>query len=216
MSEYPLLVATRSPDKLREIRQILAAVRGLAVLGLDDAGIAESAEEDGLERFDTFEANAAAKSQHFATRSGLLCLADDSGLCVDALGGAPGVRSKRFSGRADLKGAALDAANNRRLLDRLGGVPAAVRTARYVCAVALTSADGFTRVFRGECEGILLDRARGNGGFGYDPFFYLSEEGATFGELPAERKNERSHRARAVREAIPAICDALDQPRIVH
>jgi XTP/dITP diphosphohydrolase len=210
MKNNVLLVATRSPDKLREIRQILADLPGVEILGLHEAGIPEQPEEDALEQHSGFEDNALAKARFFAARSGLLTLADDSGLCVDALDGAPGVWSKRFCGRVDLSGAALDVANNELLVRRLEGVEPDERTAHYVCAVALVDPTGSTSVYRGTCEGIILDAQRGSGGFGYDPLFFLPSEDATFGELPPERKNELSHRARAVRSAAPAIAAALD------
>lgn len=201
MTEGPLLVATRSADKLREIAEILASFPALRIIGLREAGVEERPEEEGIECFETFEENALAKARYFSARSGLPTLADDSGLCVDALGGAPGVYSRRFSGRTDLKGTDLDGANNALLLEKLAGVPESRRTASYVCAVALVLADGEERVFRGTCGGVVLPAERGAGGFGYDPLFYIPEEGATFGELPSERKNAMSHRGRAVRSA---------------
>lgn len=212
MSPPTLLVATRSPDKLREIRQILGAPGDLRVRGLDEVSIVESAEEEGLEAFATFEENALAKARYFARRSGLLTLADDSGLCVDALDGAPGVRSKRFSGRHELRGAELDRANNQLLLARLLDVPLARRTARYVCAVALVDPRDGEVVHRATCEGIILPEPRGSGGFGYDPLFFLPSENATFGELSPERKNEFSHRAKAVRMARESLLRGLDRP----
>ena len=197
-----LVVATRSPDKLREIQQILGPAEGVRLRTLAEVGIAESEAEEGIEVYDTFEANALAKARFFAELVDAMVLADDSGLCVDALGGEPGVRSKRFSGRTDLRGVELDAANNRLLLQRLAGVPAEQRSARYVCAVALVEPQsGWEEVARGECEGAILDEARGTGGFGYDPLFYLPSEGRTFGEVDPQVKNRLSHRARAVRAA---------------
>jgi XTP/dITP diphosphohydrolase len=202
MSRPRLLIATRSADKLREIRELFDAL-GLELEPIDliEAGVAPAPEEDDLEHFATFEENALAKARYFAERTGLPTLADDSGLWVDALGGAPGVHSKRFSGRADLSGAALDAANNQLLLERLHGVPAPERTARYRCAVALARPGGKELVFEGACEGLILEAPRGSGGFGYDPLFYLPSKGATFGELRPEEKNRLSHRARAVEAA---------------
>ncbi|HEX2094720.1 MAG TPA: RdgB/HAM1 family non-canonical purine NTP pyrophosphatase [Longimicrobiaceae bacterium] len=205
-----LLVATRSAHKLREIRQILALYPEIEPIDLTDAGIPESPDEDAIEAFETFEENAMAKARFFATRSGLPVLADDSGLCVDALGGAPGVRSKRFSGRTDLKGAELDRANNALLLERLAGVSEEQRTARYVCAAAVVFPHGVEEVFRGTCEGIILTEPRGAGGFGYDPLFYLPDEGATFGEVAPERKDRVSHRGRAVRAAGEWLVKGVD------
>lgn len=196
-----VVVATRSADKLREIRQVLSAYPGVRVVGLEEAGVPESPEEEGIEAFSTFEENALAKARWFAARTGLPTLADDSGLSVDALEGAPGVWSKRFSGRSELRGAELDRANNRALLERLEGVPEERRTARYVCVAAVVLPDGTERLFRGECEGVILPAARGEGGFGYDPLFLVPEAGRTFGELDAEEKNRRSHRGKAFRAA---------------
>lgn len=200
-----LVVATRSANKLREIREILRDLPDLSLVDLDGAGVPETPDEEAVEAFDTFRENALAKARYFAERTGRPVLADDSGLCVDALGGAPGVRSKRFSGRAELSGAALDQANNELLVRSLEGVPAEVRTARYVCVVALADPAGREATYEGRCEGVILEAPRGAGGFGYDPLFYLPEEGATFGELPAERKNEISHRARVVAAAAAAL-----------
>jgi XTP/dITP diphosphohydrolase len=205
-----VLAATRSADKLREIRQILASYTGLEVIDLHEAGIPESPDEDALEAFDSFEENALAKARYFAARSALPVLADDSGLCVDALGGAPGVRSKRFSGRSDLRGAELDRANNALLLERLAGIPAAERTGRYVCAAALVLPGGRERVSIGTCEGVVLAAPRGSGGFGYDPLFLVPEAGATFGELSPGDKDRLSHRGRAVRAAGEWLARALD------
>jgi XTP/dITP diphosphohydrolase len=190
-----LLVATRNPGKVREIRGILAAYPELEIEGLE--GIEETAEEDALEIFDTFEENALAKARYFARLTGRLTLADDSGICVDALGGAPGVRSRRFAPGPDLRGAAQDEANNTYLLQQLAGMAEPGRTARYVCAAALAGV--VEAVFLGECTGVVLEEPRGAGGFGYDPLFYIPAEGCTFGELPPDRKNEISHRGRAVR-----------------
>lgn len=171
------------------------AAAGVDVLDLDAAGIEEAPEEDGLERFDTFEANALAKARYFHERSGLVTVADDSGLEVAALGGAPGVRSKRWSGRSDLAGAALDAANNACLEARLEGVPD--RRARYVCVAALVSPAG-ELIVRGEVAGALCQAPRGSAGFGYDPYFVPDGGGGrTFAELTRGEKEALSHRGRA-------------------
>jgi XTP/dITP diphosphohydrolase len=197
-----VVVATRSADKLREIRQMLAEVDGLEVVDLEGAGVEERPEEAGVEIHDTFRGNALAKARYYSRRSGELTLADDSGLCVDALDGGPGVLSKRFSGRSDLSGVALDEANNALLLERLADVPPDGREAHYVCAIALVDPrTGREEIVEGECHGVVLDAPRGSGGFGYDPLFFLPVDGATFGELPPARKNRVSHRAGAVRAA---------------
>lgn len=193
-----LVVATRSEHKLQEIRQLLADVPDLHLVDLEEVGVAETETEDGIEVHDTFSANALAKARFFAPLVRAPVLADDSGLCVDALDGAPGVRSKRFSGRHDLRGAELDRANNELLLARLRSVPPERRTARFACAVALASPDGRDAVFIGRCEGRILDSPRGDSGFGYDPLFFSIELGATFAEAAPDDKNRVSHRARAI------------------
>ena len=197
MSE-PYLLATRSLGKLHELRPMFSAA-GLEVIDLDTAGIPESADEAGLEEFDTFEENALSKANYFRTKSGLVTIADDSGLEVQALGGAPGVRTKRWSGRTDLEGRALDAANNEFLLAKLGS--SVERRARYVCVAALVDDDGH-RTFRGETEGEILESPRGEGGFGYDPLFLSSDLGITFAEAERAAKERTSHRGRAFSQLI--------------
>jgi len=196
-----LLIATRSAGKLRELRELFRGV-GIAVVDLAEAGIAEAAEEDDLEQAETFEENALAKARYFARRAHRAVVADDSGLEVDALGGRPGVRSKRWSGRPDLSGVALDEANNARLLDALRGMTN--RAARYVCVAAFV--DGTEELAcRGTSSGVVLDRPRGSGGFGYDPYFLSDELGKTFGEAGVEEKERVSHRGRAFRALIAAL-----------
>ena len=197
MSE-PYLLATRSLGKLSELRPMFSAA-GLDVIDLDAAGIAESADEAGLEEFETFEENALSKAKYFRARSGLVTIADDSGLEVQALGGAPGVRTKRWSGRTDLEGRALDVANNEFLLRKLES--SADRRARYVCVAALVDGSG-DRTFRGETEGEILDAPRGDGGFGYDPLFLSSDLGITFAEAERAVKERSSHRGRAFSQLI--------------
>jgi XTP/dITP diphosphohydrolase len=180
---------------------MLAEFSGFSLLTLADLPLPASPDEDGLEAFSTFAENALAKARYFAGRTGMLTLADDSGLCVDALAGAPGVRSKRFSGRSDLEGDRLDEANNQLLLQRLTEVPPGERPARYVCAAAIVDPNGGEAIFEGTCAGEILQAPVGEGGFGYDPLFFVPEEGATFGEMTPERKNVVSHRACAMRLA---------------
>lgn len=199
-----LLVATRNAGKVREVRDILAGYPQLELAGLEDLGVPESPDEDAVEAFETFEENALAKARYYAAITGTLTLADDSGICVDALGGAPGVRSRRFAGEVETRGTSQDEANNRHLLRLLAEVPPEARTARYVCAAALAG-EGWDEVFVGTCDGVVLNGPRGTGGFGYDPLFWMPEEGMTFGELPAGRKSEVSHRGRAVRAAAAAL-----------
>lgn len=195
-----LLVATRSRHKLVEIRRILADVPRLEVLDLEAAGIPRSEDEEGLEPYETFEENARSKAGYFRRKSGVATVADDSGLVVDAVDGAPGVRSKRFAPGNDLTGEERDRANNEHLVQLLADVPLEERTARFVCVAALDLGDERVEFFRGEAPGLILDRPRGRGGFGYDPYFYDRELGKTFAELSPREKNRRSHRGRAFRE----------------
>ena len=198
-----LLLATRSEGKLRELRPLFAAA-GIAVIDLREAGVAERAEEAAIERFETFEENAVAKAQYFLERTGFATLADDSGLEVAALHGAPGVRSKRWSGRDDLAGQALDDANNAALLSALVGTPD--RRARYVCAAAYAD-QGRSIVVRGEASGRIVEAPRGEQGFGYDPFFLSDELGTTFGQATREQKEAVSHRGRAFHMLVAAMRD---------
>lgn len=193
-----LVVATRSAHKLAEIKAILVGVPDVRVLGLDEAGVAETPEEDDLEPFETFEENALSKARHFFRRTGRPTVADDSGLEVEALGWGPGVRTKRFAPAQHLEGEALDRANVAHLLERLGGLAPERRRARYVCVAALVTEDG-ERVFRGEARGWILDQRKGTGGFGYDPVFVDPELGVTFAELEPAEKDARSHRGKAFR-----------------
>lgn len=178
------------------------AARGFEVLDLTEAGIVEDPAEDALEVYESFEENALAKGRYFFGLSGVPVVADDSGIEVAALGGQPGVRSKRWSERPDLSGQALDDENNRLLLSRLAG--AADRRARYVCAAAFVSAAGEV-VRRGEVTGRITVDPRGVNGFGYDPYFESDELGCTFGEASMAEKARVSHRARAFSALIGAI-----------
>ena len=201
MSGPRLLVATRSEHKLAEIRE-LAGVPNLELLSLLDIGLRPTPEEDGIECHDTFEANAEAKAEYFWELTGLPTLADDSGLCVDALDGGPGVRTKRFAPRKLATELGRDAANNRYLLERLDGVAPGERGAHYVCALAVAAGDDRI-VVRGQVDGRIALEERGSGGFGYDPLFIVPEHDRTFGELPVEAKATLSHRARAVEALRP-------------
>jgi XTP/dITP diphosphohydrolase len=196
-----LLLATRSEGKLRELRPMFEAA-GLAVADLRDAALPASPDEDAVESFDTFEANALAKARYFFALTGRPTVADDSGLAVTALDGKPGVRSKRWSGRSDLSGQALDDANNARLLDELRDLQSPA--ARYVCAAAYC--DGAREVVtRGETTGSIVREPHGAHGFGYDPYFFSDELGATFGESSRESKEGVSHRGRAFRALIERL-----------
>jgi len=208
-----ILLATRSSGKLRELSEILRDF-DLNVVDLGGAGIPVSAAENDIESFPTFEENALSKARYFFARSdGMPTLADDSGVVVDALGGAPGVLSKRFSGRSDLGGTELDAANNAKLMSELArmnaecfarGEGSVVRTARYVCVAAFVGSEGeMTR--EGKIEGRIIEYPRGAGGFGYDPYFESPELEGTFAEADWSLKSRVSHRGRAFRSLLPAL-----------
>jgi XTP/dITP diphosphohydrolase len=199
----PWVLATRNAGKLRELRALFAGA-GIDVIDLTEAGIDETPEEELIEAHSTFEENAVAKARYFAARAGgRVVVADDSGLEVLALGGEPGVRSKRWSRRVDLDGPALDAANNALLLQRLRGE--VDRRARFVC-VAAWCAGNDTVVARGEVAGTIVDRPSGGHGFGYDPHFLATELGVTLGDATVAAKQAVSHRGRAFMR----LLDALD------
>lgn len=199
-----LLVATRSAGKQQEVRQLLDGT-GVELTFPAESGIPDSAEERALELHPTFEANARAKAEYFARRTGLPTVADDSGLEVIALGGEPGVRSRRWSGAAGTE-AEVDAANNALLLHRLLGAPAPRRRARYRCVLAYVAKPGATaQVFEGVATGSIATEARGMGGFGYDPLFVSDELDKTFGEATPEEKHAVSHRGRAFAALLQAL-----------
>jgi XTP/dITP diphosphohydrolase len=200
VSRPRLLVATHSEHKLRELRDLLALRNGDLVT-LDEAGVTDEPVEDA----DTFEGNAAIKARAGLAATGLPTLADDSGIEVDALDGAPGVRTRRYAGED-----ATDDDNNRKLLGALAGLPPERRGARYVCALVLAMPDEPLVTVRGECAGRIATEPRGTGGFGYDPIFEPEGEppgGRTFGQWTAEAKNEISHRARAARAMAPFLAE---------
>jgi XTP/dITP diphosphohydrolase len=180
-----LLLASNNPGKVREMREILAPLGVALKTPRDFPQIPEPA-EDGA----TFEENAVRKARHWAEATGICTLADDSGLEVDALGGAPGVHSARYAPTAPER--------NAKLLAALQDVPRERRTARFVCVAAIAWPDGRVVTGRGECPGRIHDAPRGSGGFGYDPIFWLDEFGCTMAELPAETKNRVSHRGKAL------------------
>ena len=195
-----LVLATRSTHKIEEIRKILEVVPDLRILDLTEAGIPYDPVEEDLEPYDTFEENAASKASYFQGISGLPTVADDSGIEIDLLGGAPGVRSKRFAPDRGLADLALDRANNQHLLASLGDAPLPERTGRYVCVAVLNRGDlDDVTVVRGEAPGLILNAPRGSGGFGYDPLFLDEELGKTFAEISRVDKNARSHRGKAFR-----------------
>ncbi len=189
-----LLLSTRNEHKVREIREILGAPH-LELLDLGAFPDAPDVVEDG----ETFAANAVKKARSLALWSGLWTLADDSGLEVDALGGAPGVYSARYAGEpADY------ARNNDKLLAELSGVTD--RTARFRCVIALSAPDGSSRTVEGRCEGTITTEWRGDGGFGYDPLFVPDGYEQSFAEMPSELKNRISHRGNALCRARDAWC----------
>jgi XTP/dITP diphosphohydrolase len=199
-----VLAATRSKGKQIELRRLLEPA-AIEVVFPDDAGLWETPAEEALELAETFEGNARRKAEHFARLSGQPTVADDSGLEVFALGGAPGVRSRRWAGASGTPDE-VDAANNAELLRRLRGASEARRRARYRCVlVYLEHADAVPRVFEGVCAGSILEQPRGTGGFGYDPLFLSDELDRTFGEASAEEKDAVSHRGRAVRAFAKAV-----------
>ncbi len=206
-----LLVATRNRGKQAEF-QLLLAPLPFDIVFPQDIGLAESSEELALEAFDTLLANARAKSHWFAITSGLRALADDSGLEVDVLGGAPGVHSKRFAGVVGRE-QAVAAANNAELLARLAGMPDERRTARFRCVLAM-SVPGPVHgihadiIVSGTTEGRITGEPRGDRGFGYDPLFFSPELGMTFGEADVVAKQAVSHRGRAVGALAAALRDA--------
>lgn len=183
-----LLLATRNRGKVRELRALLDGT-GIDVTDLTEFPHVLLPEETG----NTFAQNALLKAKMAASAAGLWALADDSGLEVEALTGAPGVRSARFAGEN-----ATDQENNALLLEMLADVPEERRGARFVSAVALCAPAGECVVREGYCPGVVARAPRGSGGFGYDPLFFVPGEGMTYAELPAARKNEISHRARAL------------------
>ncbi len=209
MSAPPrLLLATRSADKAGEIREILrAAGAAVELQSLDDARVHWHEDEERLEQFDSFEANARAKAEYFARLTGLPVAADDSGIEVLSLGGAPGVRSKRFApDNARLSGKALDAANNAELLRRLLGADEKRRRACYVCVALLVRRVGAApEAYTGRCWGRILTEPRGTGGFGYDPLFFHEGLGKAFGEATPEEKHSVSHRGEAFRLLAEAL-----------
>lgn len=188
-----VVIATNNMNKVREF-QSLFPKDGIEFKSLKELGYEKEIDETGS----TFEENAVIKAKQVAKDLKLTAISDDSGLEVEALGNAPGIYSARYAGGHD------DARNNALLLKNLAGVEN--RKARYVCAVCICQPDGEYRVVRGVCEGKIIDEAKGQNGFGYDPYFYTEEFRMTFAELSLEQKNTVSHRAKALR-AILEICN---------
>jgi XTP/dITP diphosphohydrolase len=206
-----LVVATRNAGKIAELAELLDGL-GLRLVGLDAAGVAEDLPETG----DTFAANAVEKAEYVRDRTGRPALADDSGLCVAALGGGPGVYSARYGGPG-----LTDQQRVERLLAALAGVPPAARAASFVCVLALARPGRPTLTVEGRVDGVIAAAPAGSGGFGYDPVFFLPELGLTMAQVAPEVKNRISHRARAVRamraliarlQAEEAAADAAPAP----
>ena len=196
-----IVIASRNEHKIEEIRRLLARL-DVDVLSLKDYPDAPEVDEDGA----AFQDNALKKARVIARFTGLTALADDSGLEVDSLGGQPGVRSARFAGET-----ASDAENNRKLLRCLAEVPSEERQAQFRCVIALVSRTGAESLVEGTCQGVIIEKERGSGGFGYDPLFLLPHLGKTFAELSMEEKNELSHRGKALQQVLPIVQEWLEQ-----
>ncbi len=198
-----LLLATNNRGKVREYRSILAGLP-LEIVTPAEIGLELEVEETG----ETYAENAVLKAQSFCQASGLCTLADDSGLEVDALGGAPGVHSHRFDG-----GLGGDVDRYQLLLEKLRGVPPAERTARFRCLTVVATPRGETFICEGICPGVIINEPRGSSGFGYDPVFLLPEQGKTMAELSEEEKNRLSHRGRAGQKAREVLIQLLGEGR---
>ena len=186
-----LLLASRNRHKIEELEQMLAHLN-IEVISLDDVADMPAIEEDGK----TFSENASKKARLTAMHTGFTCLADDSGLVVDALGGQPGVYSARFAGED-----ADDRKNNRKLMQMLQGFDSERRQARFICVIAISDPQGNICTVEGKCEGRIDYEERGTGGFGYDPLFIPEGYSQTFAELSREEKNRISHRGQALLKA---------------
>jgi XTP/dITP diphosphohydrolase len=207
-----LVLASRNEGKLREIREVLGELP-VRVLSLGDFPHVPDAVENGA----TFAENARDKALYYARATGHWCLADDSGLDVDALGGAPGVRSARYAADQCPPGAdrlTIDRANNAKLLRALAGVPDERRTARFVCHLALADPRRVILETFDTVEGRIGYEPRGTNGFGYDPLFLLPDRGCTTAELPSEDKNRVSHRGKAVRHFAGLLRGLLAGPEV--
>jgi XTP/dITP diphosphohydrolase len=193
-----LLLATTNPHKVREIREVLEPI-GFEVRSLDSL---PTLPPEPVEDADTFMGNARLKALAYAAAAGLPCLAEDSGLEVDALSGAPGVHSARYAGISGSRDD-RDRANNEKLLEAMRGVPPERRTARFVCSLCFAAPDGrIIAEASGTYDGLLAEEPRGANGFGYDPLLFLPDVGMTSAELTPDEKNARSHRGRAVRALV--------------
>ncbi len=193
-----LLLATSNTHKLDEVRAILEP-HNIQVVGLDSL---PNTFDEPVEDADTFEGNARLKARGYALAAGKRCMADDSGLAVDALGGKPGVYSARFAGTGETR-EQRDAANNDLLLEKLKDIPAELRTARFVCAICVADPDGtIVGESMGFFEGLIDSEPKGTNGFGYDPLLFVPSANKTSAEMTPEEKNTCSHRGEAVRNII--------------
>ncbi|MBR3402209.1 MAG: XTP/dITP diphosphatase [Parasporobacterium sp.] len=190
-----IIMATSNMDKVKEIRQILEGTE-FQILSLKEAGLKLDIEETGS----TFDENAAIKAEAVRDLTGQLAIADDSGLVIDYLDGAPGIYSSRFMGEDTPY-----PEKNRAILKKLENAAEEERSARFVCSMAIAWPDGHTDICRGVMEGRIAYEIAGEGGFGYDPIFYLPERGCTSAQLTAQEKNAISHRGKALREAVSVL-----------
>ncbi|MCJ7837486.1 XTP/dITP diphosphatase [Cuneatibacter sp. NSJ-177] len=197
--ENKIIFATGNEGKMREVREILSDL-GMEILSMKEAGVSMDIVEDGT----TFEENARIKARAVQKATRALVLADDSGLAVDYLNGEPGVYSARYMGEDTSY-----VIKNKSIIDRLKGIEGSARSARFCCAIAAVFPDGSEAVTEGIIEGVIAESPSGEGGFGYDPIFYLPERGMTTAELSAEEKNAVSHRGNALRKMKPLIKDWL-------
>ena len=204
-----LLLATRNQHKIHEIRTLIEPISKLHLVGLEDVGLNYEEREEELEPYDTFEENALSKAKYFHELSEMPVIADDSGLVVDCLNGAPGVKSKRFSPFSAGDGISRDEANNKHLIHCLSNFPDTEWNARYVCVASFVSENRDPTVSRGEVEGKIITPGRGTEGFGYDPYFLADDSNFTFGEMSEDEKNLLSHRGRAFKILFQVISHAV-------
>ncbi len=204
-NSFPTVVlASRNQKKIGEIRELLAP-HGIPLISVEEFENVEDVVEDG----DTFQANAEKKATQTARAVGHWAIGEDSGLCVDALKGAPGIYSARYSGPG-----ATDEKNNAKLIEELAGLPSEKRGGKYVCHVAVADPEGNVQLnIEATCQGRIADSARGTNGFGYDPYFEMREYRKTFGELGSVVKQQISHRARAFDRLIPQLLRTLSQAK---
>lgn len=207
VADMKIVLASRNRKKINELKTLLSeSFSDLEILSLDDVGITEEIEENG----ETFEENALIKARAAAV-SGYIAVGDDSGLTVDALNGAPGIYSARYAARCNFAGDHDDEGNNQALLQNLGGLESAQRTAAFVCTIACVMPDGREFTVRGDVKGRILESYAGNGGFGYDPLFFYEPFGKTFAELSFDEKNAVSHRGRAIRAFAEKLKELLGE-----